>query len=136
VSAYPTWDQLDAAYTFDDYEHHFRKVYDSEDDRQVRKGIFEARLQDVLTHNADAAHTWKKGVNHFSDRHDHERRIRGVDKSLLHHQRKVLALTAAPPANVSSIDHLPSSMDWRKQDVVTPVKNQVKAHFLLFFPFL
>merc|ERR1719460_1470366 len=62
------------------------------------------------------------GVNHMSDRTETERRVRGVDKALLHHQRQ----TPPPSVNISDLDALPASVDWRGHHppIISPVKNQ------------
>jgi len=108
-------------YTFDRYEHDFSKTY--AEDRAERQTIFEQRLITIRAHNADASKSWKMGVNHLSDRHETERRVRGVDKAMLHHQKQTRTHTAGEPVNITS---LPAAVDWRTAypPILTPIKNQ------------
>jgi len=108
-------------YTFDAFISEFRKSYSPAEHAQ-RKSIFETRLASIRNHNANPESSYKLGVNAFSDMHESERRIRGIDKALLHHQR--LSVPAAPAPR--DLSHLPSSVDWRKHEpnVISAVKNQ------------
>jgi hypothetical protein len=62
------WFQLNK-YTFEDYVIEFGKDYSSEE-YAYRKDIFETRLANIKQHNSVEENTWKKGVNHLSDRNE------------------------------------------------------------------
>ena len=120
------WHQLDG-YTFERYEREFHKHYESRAERQWRSEVFYARLHEIRSHNAEAHHSWKKGVNAFTDRTDAERRgLRGYHKPtgfsrrhvmLEHYHEPDASLSVAPEA-------LPTSVDWRDKGVVSAVKDQ------------
>ena len=85
--------------------------------------MFEENLRNVLRHNA-AGHSWKRGVNQFSDRTVAELRSnKGVSKSLVYKQR---ALLSDEQLHVSKSTSWPRSVDYRDQrpSIITPVKNQ------------
>ncbi len=73
-------------------------------------------------HNADKTKTWKKGINRFSDMtEDEKKRFRGLNRAMLHrevHERK------------ESVHHrslgvpLPRNKDWRKEGIISAVKDQ------------
>jgi len=111
-------------YTFDRYLAEFRKTYEPAE-RAVRQSIFEGKLLHIRNHNADSTSSYQKGVNAFTDLHDHELRVRGINKALLHNQRRSIPQQPAL-MNAQPITDLPSSVDWRnhKPSVVSAVKNQ------------
>eukprot|EP00039_Didymoeca_costata_P018025 m.331847 g.331847 ORF g.331847 m.331847 type:complete len:383 (-) comp16804_c0_seq1:608-1756(-) len=125
----PRWHELDG-YSFDDYVRDFQKAYPV-GERPMREKLFQDRLAAVREHNANTQATYKKGINHFSDWTDAERKQqRGLNKHLLYKQK------ANPPSSVES-KHLqqlssadmPPNVDHRKDYpiVMTPVKNQAEC---------
>jgi len=66
----PAWHELSSAYTFDKFAADYGRAATTPKDSaewRHRKALYEAKLADVLAHNADPTQTWKKGINHFSD---------------------------------------------------------------------
>jgi hypothetical protein len=54
-------------YTFEQYVTDFGKQYASHTETLNRKAIFEQNLKEILTHNSNPSHSWKKGVNEHAD---------------------------------------------------------------------
>jgi len=96
-----------------------------------REVSFDARLRTIKAHNADATQTYKRGVNHLTDRTiDELRPLHGLDRALLFAERaqelfetveSASAVTAQSPWATSEN---PPGLDWRRAGAVTPVKNQ------------
>ena len=123
VSGKTTWDQLDN-YSFDAYISEYGRTYGSAAERAERASIFAARLDVIRAHNAESnpPHSWRRGVNAFTDRLPAElRAMKGLDKALLHAGKAAEPLTTAAEELLRG---LPASVDWRLQKAVTPVKNQ------------
>lgn len=116
ASAKTLWHQLEG-YTFDDYVQEYEKVYATKDEYLLRKSIFEAKLKDIFQHNSED-HTWKKGVNKFSDLTKEEFKARYTGRARIP--------SLAVPEHLEDIDlrDVPNDIDWRTKGVVTPVKNQ------------
>lgn len=114
----PKWHQLDA-YTFDQYLVDFDKSYEASE-LVMREALFNEQLARVRAHNVDAAQSYKQGVNKFSDMTLEEfAMFKGAKR------------TAGPSPILSSPEILKvqagdyaASIDWRKEGVTTPVKNQ------------
>jgi cathepsin L len=81
ASAVRQWHELEG-YTFHEYVKAFGKKYSASEvlsliaftlchtellQYEVRKRIFESRLEAALKHNADETKSWKQGINHLSD---------------------------------------------------------------------
>jgi len=127
--ARPTWDKLSHDYSFDQYLKDFQKWYDGDEYKQ-RQELFQSRLAVILEHNADESHSYKRGVNHFTDMTEEERQqMRGLDKALLYHT-KTSADTPFVADHETTANDLPVdapySLDWRVDmpGTVTAVKNQ------------
>lgn len=77
-------------------------------------------VEEIERHNSNAAHTYKMGINQFTDMTgDQLAMYRGRSNNLR-------GLTSTfPVVHIDSIAQLPDEVDWRtKGDVITPVKNQ------------
>jgi hypothetical protein len=61
------WSELEG-YTFEKYVKEFGKDYKCPQEFSLRRSIFEKKLQGIRAHNRDPSQSWKKGVNHLSDR--------------------------------------------------------------------
>jgi len=115
-----TWDMLDH-YNFDKYITEYKKVYTPEE-YKMREMVFNENLQEAIKHNSEAFHTYKKGVNHLSDRTTKEfEKLLGYKKTgaSSSSSRNFKRANAA-----ASVEDLPSTVDWRNKGVVTPVKDQ------------
>lgn len=114
------WHELEG-YTFELYVKEHNKRYASQEEFEMRKEIFARKLAEIREHNARPGVSWKKGVNHLTDRTEAEfRRLLGVKKSMLFSQPR------NEMATFKAIDlaSLPDFVDWREQGVVSPVKDQ------------
>lgn len=86
---------------------------------EMRKALFDQRLEEIRAHNSDTSKTWKEGVNHLTDRTPEElRHLRGLKTA-----PRTLA-SAAPKLDVRPTAELPDFVDWRMKHVVSPVKDQ------------
>jgi len=107
-------------YTFDEYVADFGKTYLDAADRKLHEEIFNIKLREVIEHNAKDGITWWMGVNQFTDRTVAEfAAFKGLNREQAHARR-----ASAQPANIPYTATLPDSVDWRKQGVISPVKNQ------------
>lgn len=126
AAATPRWHELDG-YTFKQYVQDFQKSYSDNAEFVQRSAIFAAKLASVKEHNAQKpAPSWRKGINHLSDRTERElSELRGLNKKLLYSYKKEAQANAIPFDD--SILSLPrvAAVDWRtKPGVLTAVKNQ------------
>lgn len=116
------WSELDASYSFDKYTVDFGKKYPSEIEKAYRKGIFEQSLDKAMLHNKDSSKTWKMAINQFSD-------MTAKEFSNSHGWKPRWGLKSefAPGPEIPAsfrLQDLPTSVDWRKNGVVTPIKDQ------------
>jgi len=115
------WHELDS-YTFDNYELDFSKTYEPQE-KPLRKQIFDMKLKEIKTHNADTTKTWKMSVNQFTDRTDQEfSNVLGMRKAMLHNKKKSIPFISS--SKKIDVAALPPSIDWRTKGVVTKVKDQ------------
>lgn len=120
------WNELNS-YSFEDYVQEFNKVYRDVDEFEYRKSLFMHKLKEINEHNHQN-HSWKKGVNHLTDRASHELRdILGYDKQLgaifnQNQKERIRPFSRRPIMN-----NLPAEVDWRNKGVITPVKDQGKC---------
>jgi len=109
-------------YSFEKYASDFSKTYETVKEAEDRRRLFEGRLSEIRTHNADPTKTWKKGVNQFTDRTDAEfGQLLGLKKSLLYRQKMAMPQTQVV---AEKLKDLPSDIDWRDWGVITDVKDQ------------
>lgn len=116
------WFELED-YTFENYVQDFKKKYESPEELNFRRARFDAEVERVKKHNSDPTKTWKEGVNHLTDRTREEfGDLLGVRKDILYQsaaRRAASEVKTAEPA-----PPFPRSVDWRKSNVVTAVKDQ------------
>eukprot|EP01103_Thecamoeba_quadrilineata_P017904 TRINITY_DN6554_c0_g1_i1.p1 TRINITY_DN6554_c0_g1~~TRINITY_DN6554_c0_g1_i1.p1 ORF type:complete len:379 (+),score=61.64 TRINITY_DN6554_c0_g1_i1:60-1196(+) len=116
------WHQLDN-YDFQDYVQEYRRNYPTPAEELFRKEVFEARLNVIRKHNADPSFSWKRGVNEFSDWTEEEfRRLLGYNKVLGYATKS--KSSSSNTGKVVPNPNQPSSIDWRDNGIITPVKNQ------------
>eukprot|EP00794_Sanderia_malayensis_P000303 gene303-930_t len=98
-----------------------KKFYKDAKEESIRRTIWGMNLAEVLQHNSKGEHSYKKGLNHFSD------------LTATEFKETMLGCVIVPKENedknsskfmkLSNLE-LPASVDWRTQGYVTPVKNQ------------
>ena len=118
--AAPKWTDLQAnpSYEFARYVRDFEKTYATDAEYALRQGVFERNLAAILKHNGEE-HSWKMGVNEFSDWEPKEVLQKRTGHSGQRAQHVVG--THVVPTNVS----IPVAVDWRAiPNIVNPVKNQ------------
>lgn len=107
------WEGFKAAY---------RKTYSSDDEEALRQAIFANNFDEVKQHNYEYSlglTTFTMAINHLSDLtfEEVEEQYMGVnyaDNNVTYEESNA----------VVDAEDLPASVDWRKEGVVTPVKNQ------------
>lgn len=108
-----------SGYTFQHYLAEFGKDY-AGDELAKREAIFAEQLAKVQAHNEEykaGKHTWWAAVNDYSDWSAEEfKQIKTGKASHNIHEH--------PKVKLSKTQANPASVDWRDQNVVTPVKNQ------------
>jgi cathepsin L len=122
-AATPNYTQLEN-YTFSQFLVDFQKEY-SASELPRRQALFDAQLARVKAHNADQTQTYKQGVNKFTDMTVEEfsmfkgsKRTSGATLgNEIHYKAHPELVGAMAGDNAASID-------WRKQGVTTPVKDQ------------
>lgn len=109
--------QEEYARHWDNFKAVHAKEYPTEEEHDLRRGIFETNLDFITAHNA-AGHNWTMGVNEFADLTWDEFREQslGLVSGLLRERTNGVDL--------SDVLTLPAEKDWRKEGAVTPVKNQ------------
>ena len=136
----PKWHQLDG-YSFEQYRRDFAKAYSSKSETQRRASIFEANLAAIQEHNSAGTATYKKGVNQFTDMTKEEVKAQstGLDRDMYfaeHASRSVAQLTVTELQKQYPSTTNVTERDWRKEGVITPVKNQVRVTKCIKFSFV
>merc|ERR1712244_151885 len=103
---------------FAQFREQYGKVYKTRTEHQMRFDIFQANLKKIEEHNKSGA-SWKKGINQFSDLTEAEFQAMYLGGYKRLPTPAGNFTTASKPAK-----DLPAEVDWRKQGVVTDVKNQ------------
>jgi cathepsin L len=121
----PKWNELEG-YNFKRYVSDFKKVYASTEEEQMREKVFNANLDKILIHNAQK-HSWRKGVNHLTDRTTAELKAMNGGKSRSM-KKQADELRSKPYVSTykATTYPLPREVDYRKSipSVLTAVKDQ------------
>lgn len=125
----PKWNELDETYSFEQYQTDFGKGYESPQDYDDSENVFRENLSRILEHNHEylqGTHKHVLGVNHFTDVPEKELPTGYIKPSAsagTTAEARRLKINDLPFA-VDAVSALPESVDWRKQGVTTPIKNQ------------
>lgn len=130
---------LNADHHFSLFKSRYEKTYVSQEEHDLRFGIFKANLRRAKRHqllDPSAVH----GITKFSDLTPREFRQRylGFNGG----KRKLRLPSDANKAPILPTNNLPEEFDWRDHGAVTKVKNQVliliyfAIEFVLFFNFV
>ena len=128
VSARTLWTDLqNSEYTFDQYKAEFNKNYPDADEHASREQRFNAEITKIRQHNA-ADHSWKMGVNQFTDMTNSEfKMFKGLKRDG--------NMEGASPFDIPllPVSDLPANKDWRDASpaVVTPVKVRISRHSIV-----
>lgn len=109
--------------TFADWAKKHQRSYYTESERAKREAIFHSNAAFVESHNTEAAagrQTYTVALHRFAD-HTHEEY---VSKLLARPRAELMPAQAATNTFARSDAALPASVDWRKQGVVTNVRDQ------------
>lgn len=105
---------------FREYKLQFGKFYKDKSTELARYAVWKQHLKDIEEHNSNPSHSFKKGLNHFSDltHPEFSAQMGGCYKIPENHTSS--GSTWLKPTNVQ----VPDEVDWRQQGYVTPIKNQ------------
>lgn len=106
------------------YKEFFQKNYKPTEE-SARRLIWENNVADIIQHNLEydmGIHSYRKGLNEYADMSHNEfvRTLNGYRGRKLHNSSVSVFL---PPLNMD----LPETVDWRKEGLVTPIKNQAQC---------
>jgi len=104
---------VDASFTA--WKAKFNKNYLSAEEESAREAIFNKNLNYINTHNAQG-HSYELGMNQFGD-------LTNAEFQALYLPSKMNS-TRSGEAFVQGNEINPSSVDWRTQGYVTPIKDQ------------
>ncbi len=140
----PLWHELEQqGYSFEQFKADFNKAYASVAEEAMHRAAFEENLAKIIAHNRDRTKTWRMGVNQMADRP----RQALISSKHGYHKGEAILRRSSPANTASSSENLlrrpsksldrftrmgadatqqlfPYEVDWRKQGVVTAVKNQ------------
>jgi KDEL-tailed cysteine endopeptidase len=104
----------------------FGRTYPNDTEKSKRFEIFKYNVEYIEAFNKVGNRTYKLGINAFSDLTNDEFKIRNGGYRV--------ASTSKPPKGGESswfryetLDEVPSSVDWRKNGAVNPIKNQYQC---------
>ena len=104
----------------------FGKVYDHVEEKNKRFAVFKDNADMIQSHNTDPLSTFAMALNQFADLTFEEFKALslGFNYDKEHYQRKRMSLSNGGSSFRYAHSDTPSSVDWRKEGAVTPVKNQ------------
>jgi C1A family cysteine protease len=98
--------------------------------RALRAARYASEEARVKAHNRQRSNTWTERVNEFAVLSETDRR-RTLGHTLAPFPKtravRPPARTVRAPLGASASRRVPTSLDWRTQGMVTPVKNQVAS---------
>jgi cathepsin F len=125
VAAVAASQDLYEQYTFEQHLEAFGLKYHPSE-MVARRNIFEAELSRVRAHNAKHL-SWTEGMNKFSTMTASEKKkFFGFNKRVAKNHGQLLKQAKPLPADfvIQPLDKLPKQVDWRKEGIVSAVKDQ------------
>ncbi|KAM3918076.1 cathepsin S-like [Leptodactylus fuscus] len=101
----------------------YEKMYNNKEDEQRRRNIWEDNLKFIMVHNLEHSlglHPYEVGMNHLGDMTSEE--VLATMTGFRHVDIAESNDTSLPEGLMKS--KIPDSIDWRKQNCVTDVKDQ------------
>jgi len=117
-------------YEWEEYIRDFGKQFSSASDAAYHKGIFLRNIERIIKHNKSPRESWKMGVNKFTDMTQQEIQGHfGWSHKVARNLRKSGLFRPAPASLFDGIrvEDLPTAIDWRTKNVVSPVKDQMQC---------
>lgn len=110
-------------YSFEDYEKDFNKNYEA-DEREMRRAIFNKNLADIVRINKSNT-SWHASVSPISDLSDEEyQRMLGRRSEMTKGMNFASNSDDLDVNDIVPLSDLPKNVDWRKEGIITPVKDQ------------
>jgi len=115
------------------YERHeqwmtqYGRVYKDDNERATRYSIFKENVARIDAFNSQTGKSYKLGVNQFADLTNEE------FKASRNRFKGHMCSPQAGPFRYENVSAVPSTVDWRKEGAVTPVKDQGQCGKCLVF---
>merc|ERR1711981_1276025 len=103
---------------FAQFKEEFGKTYLTKAEHNLRFDIFKTNMKKMVEHNKSGA-SWTKAMNQFSDLTEAE-----FESMYLGGYKRMPASPAGVATQSKPAKDLPAEVDWRKEGVITDVKNQ------------
>ena len=111
-------DETDEWSQFKKFQGRFNKFYSTIEELETRFDIFRSNLRDIILHNLDRSQNFTMGINQFTD-------LTSIEfKEQFTGGLKVEVGSYGCNTFTSSASGVPISLDWRKKNAVTSVKDQ------------
>ena len=106
---------------FEKFRERYNKNYDTIDELRSRFQVFRENLREIVKHNLDN-HNFTMSINHFSDLTHEEFKNKYVGSININNELGFYGCKEY--SDVEDYSSLPSNVDWRDHNAVTPVKDQ------------
>ncbi|KAK9152998.1 hypothetical protein Sjap_000478 [Stephania japonica] len=102
------------------------RVYKDASEEKKRFNVFKENVKYIEQfNNKDVNHSYKLSVNELADLTNEEFKVtRNGYNGVLHLEDKLARVTSSSSFKYENVEEVPSTMDWRANGAVTPVKNQ------------